>query len=124
MQIEVKYLENLKLSAHFDDFKVLTDQPIRYKGDGTAWPLITFWRRVFFVRLILSKEMYCKAVFRLRIYLSNKIISLIPKTGTNRLLKFKLRFQLQYLRERSKASFDRLIDVPSKRRFNRALSLS
>ena len=36
MQINVKYLENLKLSANFDDFEVPSDQPIRYKGDGTA----------------------------------------------------------------------------------------
>ena len=36
MKIDVRFLENLKLEAHFDDFKLLTDQPIRYKGDGTA----------------------------------------------------------------------------------------
>lgn len=36
MKIDVRFLENLKLEAHFDDFKILTDQPIRYKGDGTA----------------------------------------------------------------------------------------
>lgn len=36
MQINVSYLENLKLEAYFDDFKVLSDQPIRYKGDGSA----------------------------------------------------------------------------------------
>jgi len=36
MQIKVNFLENLKLEAQFDDFKVLTDQPIRYKGDGSA----------------------------------------------------------------------------------------
>lgn len=36
MQINVRYLENLKLEALFDDFNVLSDQPVRYKGDGTA----------------------------------------------------------------------------------------
>lgn len=36
MQINVRFLENLRLEASFDDFKVITDQPIRYKGDGTA----------------------------------------------------------------------------------------
>ena len=36
MQIETKYLENLKLSANFDDYEIISDQPIRYKGDGTA----------------------------------------------------------------------------------------
>ncbi len=36
MQINVRFLENLKLEALFDDFSIITDQPIRYKGDGTA----------------------------------------------------------------------------------------
>lgn len=36
MQINIKYLENLKLEALFDDFSVISDQPIRYKGDGSA----------------------------------------------------------------------------------------
>ncbi len=36
MQIKVNFLDNLRLEALFDDFKVITDQPIRYKGDGSA----------------------------------------------------------------------------------------
>lgn len=36
MQVNVRFLDNLRLEASFDDFKVITDQPIRYKGDGTA----------------------------------------------------------------------------------------
>ncbi len=36
MQVNVKFLDNLRLEAQFDDFKITTDQPIRYKGDGTA----------------------------------------------------------------------------------------
>jgi len=36
MQINVRFLENLKLEASFDDFTLITDQPIRYKGDGSA----------------------------------------------------------------------------------------
>lgn len=36
MQIKVKYLENLRIQALFDDFNVISDQPIRYKGDGSA----------------------------------------------------------------------------------------
>ena len=36
MQVNVHYLDNLKCEAIFDDFKVLSDQPVRYKGDGTA----------------------------------------------------------------------------------------
>ena len=36
MQINVRYLDNLKLEAQFDDFTIIADQPVRYKGDGTA----------------------------------------------------------------------------------------
>ncbi|WP_430462360.1 OsmC domain/YcaO domain-containing protein [Thalassolituus sp. LLYu03] len=36
MQIKVNFLDNLRLEAKFDDFTVVTDQPIRYKGDGSA----------------------------------------------------------------------------------------
>jgi ribosomal protein S12 methylthiotransferase accessory factor len=36
MEITVSFLDNLRLEAKFDDFTVITDQPIRYKGDGTA----------------------------------------------------------------------------------------
>ena len=36
MEIKVNFLDNLRLEAKFDDFTVVTDQPIRYKGDGSA----------------------------------------------------------------------------------------
>lgn len=36
MQVNVRFLENLKVEAKFDDYTVVADQPIRYKGDGTA----------------------------------------------------------------------------------------
>lgn len=36
MEIKVNYLDNLRLEALFDDFNVVSDQPIRYKGDGSA----------------------------------------------------------------------------------------
>ena len=36
MQINVRFLENLKVEAHFDDYTLVADQPIRYKGNGTA----------------------------------------------------------------------------------------
>ena len=50
MQVKVRFLDNLKLEAYSkyfirkkirfkdDDFSIITDQPIRYKGDGTAIP--------------------------------------------------------------------------------------
>lgn len=36
MEIKVNFLDNLRLEARFDDFTVVSDQPIRYKGDGSA----------------------------------------------------------------------------------------
>jgi len=36
MEIKVNFLENLRIEAKFDDFSVIADQPIRYKGDGSA----------------------------------------------------------------------------------------
>ena len=36
MEITVNFLDNLRLEAKFDDFTITTDQPVRYKGDGTA----------------------------------------------------------------------------------------
>jgi ribosomal protein S12 methylthiotransferase accessory factor len=36
MEIKVNYLDNLRLESKFDDFTVISDQPIRYKGDGSA----------------------------------------------------------------------------------------
>ncbi|MGZ3787364.1 MAG: OsmC domain/YcaO domain-containing protein [Bacteriovorax sp.] len=36
MQINIRFLENLKVEANFDDFSLIADQPIRYKGNGTA----------------------------------------------------------------------------------------
>jgi ribosomal protein S12 methylthiotransferase accessory factor len=36
MEIIVNFLDNFRLEARFDDFSITTDQPIRYKGDGTA----------------------------------------------------------------------------------------
>jgi ribosomal protein S12 methylthiotransferase accessory factor len=36
MEIKVNFLDNLRLEAKFDDYTVITDQPIRYKGDASA----------------------------------------------------------------------------------------
>jgi ribosomal protein S12 methylthiotransferase accessory factor len=36
MEIKVNFLDKFRLEAKFDDFTVIADQPIRYKGDGSA----------------------------------------------------------------------------------------
>ncbi|AMP10102.1 hypothetical protein CAter282_2354 [Collimonas arenae] len=54
MEIKVNFLDKLRLEAKFDDFTVVADQPIRYKGDGSApGPSIIFWPHRLCVQLIL-----------------------------------------------------------------------
>ena len=36
MEIKVNFLDKFRLEARFDDFTVVADQPLRYKGDGSA----------------------------------------------------------------------------------------
>ncbi len=36
MQVNIRFLENLKVEARFDDYTIVADQPIRYNGDGSA----------------------------------------------------------------------------------------
>ena len=36
MEIKVNFLDNLRIEAKFNDFSIIADQPIRYKGDGSA----------------------------------------------------------------------------------------
>ncbi|MEA9357599.1 OsmC domain/YcaO domain-containing protein [Bacteriovorax sp. PP10] len=36
MKINTRFLDNLKVEATFDDYTLVADQPIRYKGNGTA----------------------------------------------------------------------------------------
>ena len=43
MEIKVNYLDNLRQEAKFDDFTVIADQPIRYKGDGSAPGLFDYF---------------------------------------------------------------------------------
>ncbi|NLC99322.1 MAG: hypothetical protein GX673_00935 [Gammaproteobacteria bacterium] len=40
MEIKVGFLDNPRLEAKFDDFTVVSDQPIRYKGEGFCADLL------------------------------------------------------------------------------------
>jgi len=54
MEIKVNFLDKLRLEAKFDDFTVIADQPIRYKGDGSAPDLLIIsWLRQPYVQPIL-----------------------------------------------------------------------
>jgi hypothetical protein len=64
MEIKVNFLDNLRLEAKFDDFTVIADQPIRYKGDGSApGPFDYFLASsalcaAYFVQVILPNAQY------------------------------------------------------------------
>ncbi len=61
MQINVRYLENLKLEALFEDFSVKTDQPVRYKGDGTAPGPFDYFLASSVLCAAYFVKVYCKA---------------------------------------------------------------
>ena len=61
MQINVRFLENLKLEANFDDFSITTDQPVRYKGDGTAPSPFDYFLASSALCAAYFVKVYCKA---------------------------------------------------------------
>lgn len=61
MQVSIRFLENLKLEASFDDFKIVTDQPIRYKGDGTAPSPFDYFLSSSALCAAYFLKVYCKA---------------------------------------------------------------
>lgn len=65
MQIKVNYLDNLRLEALFDDYQVISDQPVRYKGDGTAPGPFDYF---------LASSAMCAAYF-VKVYCNSRNIS-------------------------------------------------
>lgn len=65
MEIKVNFLDNLRLEAKFDDFTVIADQPIRYKGDGSAPGPFDYF---------LASSALCAAYF-VKLYCSSRGIS-------------------------------------------------
>ncbi|MEQ9544529.1 MAG: OsmC domain/YcaO domain-containing protein [Marinobacter sp.] len=61
MEIKVNFLENLRLEAKFDDFTVTTDQPIRYKGDGSAPSPFDYFLASSALCAAYFVRVYCKA---------------------------------------------------------------
>ncbi|MBQ49882.1 MAG: OsmC domain/YcaO domain-containing protein [Zetaproteobacteria bacterium] len=61
MKINVGFLENLKLEAKFDDFTITTDQPIRYKGDGTAPSPFDYFLASSALCAAYFVKVYCRA---------------------------------------------------------------
>lgn len=61
MQVNVRFLDNLRLEASFDDFKIQTDQPVRYKGDGTAPSPYDYFLASSALCAAYFVKVYCKA---------------------------------------------------------------
>ena len=61
MEIKVNFLENLRLEAKFDDFTITTDQPIRYKGDGSAPSPFDYFLASSALCAAYFMKVYCKA---------------------------------------------------------------
>ncbi len=90
MEINVRFLENLRLEAKFDDFTVTTDQPIRYKGDGSAPSPFDYF---------LASSALCAAYF-IRVYcLARKISTEDIKLSQNNIIdpedRYKQIFQIK-----------------------------
>ena len=65
MEIKVNFLDNLRLEAKFDDYSVIADQPIRYKGDASAPGPFDYF---------LASSALCAAYF-VKVYCAGKGIS-------------------------------------------------
>ncbi|KGD62635.1 hypothetical protein Y5S_03590 [Alcanivorax nanhaiticus] len=61
MEIKVNFLDNLRLEAKFDDFTVIADQPIRYKGDGSAPSPFDYFLASSALCAAYFVKVYCKA---------------------------------------------------------------
>lgn len=61
MEIKVNFLDNLRLEAKFDDFTVISDQPIRYKGDGSAPGPFDYFLASSALCAAYFVKVYCKA---------------------------------------------------------------
>ncbi|WP_133137162.1 OsmC domain/YcaO domain-containing protein [Legionella rowbothamii] len=61
MEINVNFLDNLRLEAKFDDFTVIADQPIRYKGDGSAPSPFDYFLASSALCAAYFIKVYCKA---------------------------------------------------------------
>ena len=61
MEIKVNFLDNLRLEAKFDDFTVVADQPIRYKGDGSAPGPFDFFLASSALCAAFFVKLYCQA---------------------------------------------------------------
>jgi len=96
MEIKVNYLDNLRQEAKFDDFTVIADQPIRYKGDGSAPGPFDYF---------LASSALCAAYF-VKVYcLARDIPTDNIRLSQNKSSKFKLSSQRTFQKKIAKAFY-------------------
>jgi ribosomal protein S12 methylthiotransferase accessory factor len=61
MQVNVKFLDNLKVEASFDDYTIVADQPVRYKGEGLAPSPFDYFLASSALCAAYFVKVYCKA---------------------------------------------------------------
>ena len=61
MEIKVNFLDNLRLEAKFDDFTVVADQPIRYKGEGSVLDAFDYFLALSALCAAYFVKLYCQA---------------------------------------------------------------
>lgn len=61
MEIKVRFLDKLRLEASFDDFKIVADQPLRYKGDGSAPSPFDYFMASSALCAAYFVNVYCRA---------------------------------------------------------------
>jgi len=91
MEIKVNFLDKLRLEAKFDDFTVVADQPIRYKGDGSAPGPFDYFLASSALCAAYFVKLYCdtRHIPTDNIRLSqNNIVD--PETDTSRFSRFRL----------------------------------
>ena len=102
MEIKVNYLDNLRQEAKFDDFTVIADQPIRYKGDGSAPGPFDYFLASSALCAAYFVKVYCAArdIPTDNIRLSqNNIVD--PENRYKQILKFRSSYQLIFLKRPS-----------------------
>ncbi|MDC1442016.1 OsmC domain/YcaO domain-containing protein [Rhodospirillaceae bacterium] len=110
MEIKVNFLNNLRLEAKFDDFTITTDQPIRYKGDGTAPSPFDYF---------LASSALCAAYF-VKVYCLSRDIStndiqvsqnniVDPENRYNQIIEIQVKLP-SYIPERERVGILRSVD--------------
>jgi ribosomal protein S12 methylthiotransferase accessory factor len=116
MEIKVNFLDKLRLEAKFDDFTVIADQPIRYKGDGSAPGPFDYFLASSALCAAYFVKLYCQTrnISTDNIRLSqNNIVD--PENRYKQIFKIQVELPAIFLTKTAKAFCALLSVVPSKK---------